>query len=506
MPTLISPKFELMKDRVFISLSCLSLVLFLYILCLPLNHDAAWLFQTSFMWLEGQEFGYDIVDPNPPMMMWLTVPPALLVDFFFVPAELTLKLYFYMLVYIVFIYLYKHLNLTLEVKKTQLVQTGIAYFIFFIFMPGYNFGQREHIAAALILPYLLNAASIENKKSFILQIFAGIFGAIALAFKPHFLIVIILVETLFLLKNKKMSNLFRLDTLTLCISLLFYMLVIYLTSPKYLTEVLPTMFWVYSYYEEPTLPIYHISIFTLFALLSSVQIYRTKKNRQLPSVLFIAALGFATVAFYQNKGWDYHWLPAHILIMLSLVLSIDNFKQLSTLKSITISLIAIQTTLLSSFIPWVTQDVKQSFSPKNTSVRVHKMAERIKTYNDGDIHVFAFATSPRDVNPAILKSKARCPAGVCTLSYSPVAMKAGNELSLSRRDFLIQEDRNLISKLKLNTPQVIFVQTHGRLALSDSDTSFLDHFHQYSEFKQFWADYSKIDRIGNYDVYIKEKE
>ncbi len=63
-----------------------------------LNHDVGWVLRTASWMLQGKEFGRDIVDPSPPLIWYLSLPPALAASFTGLSEPTAFRLFAFLLV------------------------------------------------------------------------------------------------------------------------------------------------------------------------------------------------------------------------------------------------------------------------------------------------------------------------------------------------------------------------------------------------------------------------
>ncbi|MCU0694331.1 MAG: hypothetical protein MUF54_23330, partial [Polyangiaceae bacterium] len=60
-----------------------------------LNHDVSWIGHSARWLLQGRVFGIGVLDPNPPMAWFLSMPAAALANFELMPEPLAIRFVFW---------------------------------------------------------------------------------------------------------------------------------------------------------------------------------------------------------------------------------------------------------------------------------------------------------------------------------------------------------------------------------------------------------------------------
>ena len=153
------------------------------------NHDAAWYLYMVDRWIHGARLYNDVIDTNPPLIIWLSTPPALATLAGWSPLA-AFKIY-------VFAIAAGSAAASRRIVSRSAPQRAVIVgaTVLFVCLPFVkeDFGQREHFAVLLTLPYVLMAAATVGSSPRE-QVLAGIAGGLGFAIKPHFLIAWIAVE------------------------------------------------------------------------------------------------------------------------------------------------------------------------------------------------------------------------------------------------------------------------------------------------------------------------
>lgn len=275
------------------------------------NHDAAWYLYMAGRWLDGATLYHDVVDTNPPLIVWLSVPPVALARATGLLAPALFKAY----VVLMAIGSLALASWRVRRREPKLAAwfTTIAVFLLLAFPKG-DFGQREHIAVVLVLPYI---AGVGTRPAGRLEaVLCGALGGIGFAIKPHFLAAWAAIEIARLAMTRQ---LLRLETIVACAVFVLYAAAVALIHPEYFT-VLSQVREVYGGLNSssPTLlRVVDIEIWAA-ALVVFAGLRRSDEHR-LVVVFFAAATGFLISALAQQKGWAYHLYPDRVFLGLFFV-------------------------------------------------------------------------------------------------------------------------------------------------------------------------------------------
>ena len=150
---------------------------------------------------------------------------------------------------------------------------------------------------------------IDLPKSYIITI--AIFASLGFNLKPHFFLIFVLVELIFLIHSKKLFSFLRVDFFIIVLSGFFYLLLIYFFFNEYISFMIP--FAIETYTDVFNIP--YITLFKnfeTFTLLSILILYIcfARRKTSLQNLTLVATI-FASLVIYviQQKGWSYHKIP-----------------------------------------------------------------------------------------------------------------------------------------------------------------------------------------------------
>lgn len=284
-----------------------------------MNHDVSYLLFVAGRVVKGATLYVDFPEVNPPLIIWLNMPCAWLAQHLGVADATVFRLVIATLGLVCVAWSGAILCLTLD-KNDVWAWLAIGVYTV-VSLPGYEFGQREHIAYLCVLPYLAEAARrLSGKRGSQLEhVAVALLAVIGLAIKPHFLLVPVLVEGAIISMTRRMPGT---GVVVAMILLVCYAASVHWLAPEYfnMLHLLAGSYWRNS---EPWLGFVAVPQFYCVVLLLAIARLARPSSSPVACVISLAVLGFALGAILQHKGWSYHWIPAIALGWLLLGLSVS---------------------------------------------------------------------------------------------------------------------------------------------------------------------------------------
>lgn len=308
-----------------------------------LNKDVAILSHTAALMLKGQAYAHDIFEPNPPLIFYLHFLPLMMSSLTNIKILYMLRMVMIGLIFGSIAcshYLFKQLFKSSGISNTWLINVmsfGLAGIL--LFLPADSFEQREHFLLIFTIPYfLLTACRLDDKpikKSAALLI--GVMGGIGFSIKPFFLPTFVLIELLWMYRqknkmrgnNKNKLGSLRIESLSAGLIIVMYGLCVLLFYPDYLHIVIPL--WL-PYYRGIIWPWINLFTYPLFiwccaALALSCFIKKEEPNATLKRVFAISIVGFLIAFLIPQVMWYYHVLPALSMSFLYFILLFGELTQ-----------------------------------------------------------------------------------------------------------------------------------------------------------------------------------
>lgn len=301
-----------MRPRAWIAAWCSVVVLGLAPrLLLPAPTDVAWPLYLADLVLGGARHGVDFLEVNPPLFIWLAIPPVAIHHLMGITAWHANVVWVGVLAAASLL-----LSATLlrstdgrgESGRWFLLGAGFCFFI----LPRWEFGQREHLAILGVVPYYvlaaarLGAAVVDRR----IAIAAGIAAGLGFSLKPFFLVPWLVLEWL-IRRRVGHGSVRRVELLAVVTTGAGYALAVIALSPDYLSmamrlgpfyaKLIGNPMWVTLGMAGPVL--------FVAAYIAAQRIERWPTDG-LRSVCIAGYFGFLACAVLQRKGFSYHYLPA----------------------------------------------------------------------------------------------------------------------------------------------------------------------------------------------------
>lgn len=286
------------------------------------NPDTAWLIYAAKRFLEGQKLYVDILETNPPLIIWISTLPVMLGNLLHISS------------FQIFSFLVTILNLcsifliAVLIRKQVFFSDKINYsvvilyisFALFLMSPAV-YGQRELLFIALVLPYLfLSLSSIIRRPLSVLVIFMA---AIGFAIKPFFMLLWGLNELHIAVEKRRFRTIFAWHNWFIGAVQITYFTSIYYFTPEYITEILPVLQVTYFTFNSPLENLLSPIIKIAGAAIAVVFLAKLK-GEYLRIVLRMSVWLFACIGLIivQRKEWINHLYPMTFmtLLIISIVL------------------------------------------------------------------------------------------------------------------------------------------------------------------------------------------
>jgi hypothetical protein len=298
----------------------LGVVLFT-VLRLPLKDDVAWLLYVARRWMAGRELYTDLVEVNPPLIVWISAVPIRLAGWLGIAPEAVAMPFFIAVVMGCAWWTSGLLRGTSRLFAQRLPVFAVLGTVL-IAVPGVEVGQREHLLIAACLPFLaLFARELDGTRTALpVAIAAGILAGLGCALKPRYAVVFVVLEGFALLRGP-----FALRPLTLSAlaTLLLYGGSIVMFCPNYMRRAVPLALALYGATDVPALQLMQemLRLFLGQAVAGGLLWLRrrTLPEKNLVLVLLLFAVTTAVVCVLDGKNWFYHRLPATVATVLALL-------------------------------------------------------------------------------------------------------------------------------------------------------------------------------------------
>ena len=284
------------------------------------NFDTAWLLELTRRMLHGGRYYQDFYELNPPLFPILMLPVYALGRVTHLTLDICFLIYLSALIYVACLAVCTFLSDAMpEISKASRIfmTAGMEAAIFFL--PGPEFGERDHVAVTLFLPAVFWLAGRPSAR-----LTAGVSVILAVAIlglliKPFLLVIGLAVAMTHMLSTRSAKILFGPAALLACGVMALYVLVILILFPEWLTMAKVAASF-YNAYNSPYGLLDERSRTGLIELivlaLANELLPGDTSTRRTGRYLAAAALGAIGSYVIQRKGWPYHYIPATILLRL----------------------------------------------------------------------------------------------------------------------------------------------------------------------------------------------
>jgi len=311
----------LRRDSVIIWLVPSILLIVAYLLqdSLHINPDTIWLTHESNQLLAGGTYGIDFFDPNPPMILFLYIPAALLMKYGQINLGFAIHIYIFLMglisLYLCSMFINKFHLFSSNLKRSLVL--SVLVFVYF-FIPIDELAQREHLLILLITPYLFLAMLDAEKKHPVpvwLRIMVGIIAAVGFVIKPYFLLTPLLLEFYLGIRLRRL----RLEAILILLVLIFYLALIYLVTPAYYSVMLPFITNNYIGYDEKTFWDLVSFPFCFISLLSLILLFVIRnQDKAIFNISILALISCMGDYLLAKQEWYYHMIPMFSLAFMGL--------------------------------------------------------------------------------------------------------------------------------------------------------------------------------------------
>ena len=501
----------------------------------PLNHDSAWYLDATDRFLAGAVLYKDIIEVNPPLSFYLTVPPVWLarsLELFSVP------------VFLAYVFLLSALSLGLAAAvllggkvtprslRNALLLCGL---LMLTVLPARDFGERDHLLIVFTWPYLLvvGLRATGGAVTPPLAIVCGGFAALGFGLKPHFLLLAIAVELPLMVQTARRRRWpalcfgrLRPETLALAACLTLYLSFLLLIERTYVEFMLPFALAVYeqAHAAPPWLVAWQgkAVVFTLVLLAAAGYLLpRAADWDGLIQVLLCAGAALFAVFLIQGKGWSYQLYPAVALCCATATtycvaaLSATRIRTpspeaphaaasrpgpcLSHVTMLAVVLVLVGDTLLHR---------------GRFDYRVFEEAAPLLQAHAAGESVYVFSSNVSATYPLVTYGEARSASRYPTHWLLPGLIHrlrgASTAPSDSARATLDEIDRyvsdSVVEDLSRDPPTLVLVDIREpKPYFGKADFDYIAHFSRDPRFAALWRNYRPLAEITGYRIYLRDR-
>ena len=282
--------------------------------------DTSWLLHVAAQVLEGERLYVDVVEANPPLIVWLNLLPVMVGERLGIPPHAVYHAIVLVLALGSISVTHLLIGRTIGHPATGRYLTLLVAFVLLPLVRA-DFGEREHLALIMVMPYLLLTA-LRAEGGAVPRWSAaaiGVVAAVGFALKPHFVLPWLALELALGIARRGLLRRPRVESAMVLLVGLLYVGAVGLFAREYFT-LAPLMAGPYHRFLHNSLAVTALlgdgAAPALAALLGCAVLWRLAVHRNLWLVVAAGCAGFYLGAVLQAKGWSYHFYPSLALSVL----------------------------------------------------------------------------------------------------------------------------------------------------------------------------------------------
>jgi hypothetical protein len=370
-PTVLTPRPLVSVISMLLLLSVLGCVLFIALRS-PLKDDVAWLLYVAHRWMAGRELYVDVVEVNPPLIVWISAIPLELARLLGVGSQFVA-----MPVFIAGVLGCAWWAATLLRTQGRIFAERMPVFAVIgsalLILPAGDLGQREHLLVAAFLPYLVVfARSLDGRRSSVAAaLIAGALAGLGCALKPRYVGVFVVLECVALTWGLRP---WRMLPFAAAAAVAGYAGLVAILCPAYLSKAVPLALALYGATDVPFLDLLGDSAMLLCGQAVAIGLLwmrrRSLRDYSVVLTLVVFAATSTVICFVDGKDWYYHRLPATVATVLALVLwiAIELYQRRWTARWPLVAAGLAVTVFCASSIVRLEPEAVELVEPKQTTV------------------------------------------------------------------------------------------------------------------------------------------
>lgn len=491
------------KQIICIALATIGFALFMsqYLI----NQDTSWILYASDQWLKGAVLYRDVIELNPPLVFYVTVPAVLLARVTGLGDGVALICYLSTVIFIALIWVRSLLERNTQLTSRQKTGLMLAAAFALLIQPINLVGQREHFAVILSLPYLiaLTFHSRDCGPSRPEWIMLAAFAWFGLALKPFFFLIPLLISIVAAWQERRLQTLFSAANWTLAILCAGYLALIGFFHGAYIDTIIPMVTEVYFAYGRSALAVLvggKLIEFVLLLLFLAALSYNQRDKVVLWRFVVWCVAGML-IYLLQFKGWISHLLP----FTSAIILTVGWVATTATRTNVTRVMLGILALSLvaSHLIQGVYKPNREpgllSHLPENAQETSFVVWTSVMWMS------FPLANESGATWASRYPSQWLIPGAILKLSSSPCAGREPDSCS-SARTVLEYARRTGVDDLIKYKPETVFVDNQNRkVGFGDVNFDYIAFFGDDPRFMEQWAHYEKKAVLPKVDVWIRSK-
>lgn len=469
------------------------------------NHDASVILVEAHKILAGGQFHQDVMETNPPLAIFLSMPGVLLGQALGCSQWAGVMLWFGLIIASSALCVSRVLARALPdvsgAWRALVLWWGLAV------LPGHDFGQREHLAVCLLLPALVSFAVADIPGS-LSRPRAGytvlwLVACVGLMLKPFFALVLaagLLARSVW---RRDWRLLFGVEFRAVVSGAVVYAAAIWWWARPWLDTLALTVqaYFGYNASWQDVWAAYQSQF-----LLGSVAAFclllwpGIAMQRRFFAQLLCVAASWAALALLQQKGWSYHLLPAVALLSIALGLMAALVWRAGR-RWATVPILSLMGAMGASGAIFAVDPLSTRQAQLNSP-----FAQAVIRHAQGRPWV-AWSTAVTPAFPLVSMVEGEWASRMVCQWLIPGVLKL--EARPQADEDQVMRLRTLAARmnaedLEKHRPAVVLVQQQGHLFVS-GPFDFLRFFSVDPAFRTAWSNYRRVEVVGGWAVYIRHE-
>jgi hypothetical protein len=464
--------------------------------------------------------GPRLIETNPPLIVWFSEIPAGLAMLLHSSPVLMLKI-------VVALILGGSILWSARIMRLVQAKTGIASVVAVtviglveLTIRPAEFGQREQLFVALLMPYLLAVGSgAISSLSRLERCAMGASAGLAICFKPQDLITLACLELFLLIYKKSARRMVSPELLSAALTCGLYVAAVRLVTPAYLLVITPLLtdtYWALGKFTFSTMMLHLERTATIAMLLLAVAWFVLRGRLRIPQLsgaMLACGVGGVIALDIQHAGFYHHTFPATVFLLLGgLWMAIDlgaRGWKWEGRRRLWFAAVAVMLALV-GFAVVATHNRRAA-----ERLEQHGLNTELATYPPGtSVYIFTVHMTqfPVILDRGLVWSSRFAhlwvmPAILENLTPPHDPRRPFKALSATRVDELAALQRkDTAEDLHLYKPRYIFVERCAGTNKCDPYTVSFDYIAWFSKSPDFvseWSQYEFQKTLENFDVYIR---
>ena len=293
-----------------------------------LTNDVAWYLIATRDWLQGAPLYVRIMEINPPLNFYFTVPAILAADQLGISDTHGQYLVVWVVLFAVLVWCSAIIRAEfgLSPRRQAILLLGIAAAI--IVPAQDSLAQREFYLVVLMMPWLLIQVPT-RPASRRQEITTAAVAALGVCLKPHFVLFPMAITLSRMVRTRSLWPILSPANLTFLAVGLAYIGLVALFHPSYLTDIVPMARLVYGAYSAAPMVLVGVVLEeSLFLLLPALVALIDREARSFPYPFVEMTLAGLLSYLLQAKGFAYHMIPFQSFGLMACILLVMNSKRL----------------------------------------------------------------------------------------------------------------------------------------------------------------------------------